>query len=66
MPNKAIMFVTHNLDEAPRLADRIAITKDGYLNPNSSPSIKTTKVEIINFLDPAMVLKSLFGLSRNK
>ena len=60
------MFVTHNLDEAPRLADRIAITNDGYPNPNSSPSIKTAKDEIINSLDPAMVLKGLFGLSRNK
>lgn len=28
--NKTIMFVTHNLDEAPRLADRIAIMKDGF------------------------------------
>jgi len=24
------MFVTHNLDEAPRLADRIAIMKDRF------------------------------------
>ena len=30
MFNKTIMFVTHNLDEAPRLADRIAIMKDGF------------------------------------
>jgi len=28
--NKTIMLVTHNLDEAPRLADRIAIMKDGF------------------------------------
>ena len=26
--NRAIMFVTHNLGEVPRLADRIAIMKD--------------------------------------
>lgn len=31
MLNKAIVFVTHNLDEAPRLADRIALMNDGYL-----------------------------------
>jgi len=30
MFNKTIMFVTHNLDEAPRLVDRIAIMKDGF------------------------------------
>ena len=35
-------------------------------NPNSSPSIKTARDEIINSLDPAMVLKGLFGPSRNK
>jgi hypothetical protein len=35
-------------------------------NPNSSPSIKTAKDEIIDSLDPAMVLKGLFGPSRNK
>jgi hypothetical protein len=37
----------------------------GTSNPNSSPSIKTAKGEIINSLDLAMVLKSLFGSSRN-
>jgi len=35
-------------------------------NPNSSPSIKTARDEIINSLDPAMGLKELFGSSRNK
>jgi hypothetical protein len=35
-------------------------------NPNSSPLIKTAKDEIINSVDLAMVLKSLFGSSRNK
>ena len=58
--NKTILFVAHNLGEAPRLADRITIMKDRF------PSIKTAKDEIINSLDPAMVLKSLFGPSRNK
>jgi len=28
--NKTIMFVTHNLGEAPRLADRITIMKDRF------------------------------------
>jgi len=28
--NRTIMFVTHNLSEVPRLADRIAIMKDGF------------------------------------
>jgi ABC-type nitrate/sulfonate/bicarbonate transport system ATPase subunit len=60
------MVVTHNLDEAPRLADRITIMKDRFPNPNSSPSIKTAKDEMFNSLDPAMVLKKLFGSSRNK
>jgi len=35
-------------------------------NPNSSPSIKTAKDEIIDSLDPAMVLKVLFRSSINK
>jgi len=35
-------------------------------NPNSSPSIKTAKDEIIASHDPATVLKGLFGSSRNK
>ena len=30
MFNKTIMFITHNLDEAPRLADRITIMKDRF------------------------------------
>jgi hypothetical protein len=38
----------------------------GTSNPNSSPSIKTAKDEIINSVDLEMVLKSLFGSSRNK
>jgi len=37
-----------------------------YPNPNISPSIKTAKDEIIASYDPAMVLKGLFGSSRNK
>jgi len=28
--NKTIMFVTHNVAETPRLADRITIMKDGF------------------------------------
>jgi glycine betaine/proline transport system ATP-binding protein len=87
MLNKTIMFVTHDFDEALRLADRIAIMKDGIIeqldtpdnivlnpateyvkkftqdvprekvlkiesimdlpDPNSSPSIKIAKNEII-------------------
>jgi len=35
-------------------------------NPNSSLSIKTAKDEIIDSHDPAMVLKGIFGSSRNK
>jgi hypothetical protein len=38
----------------------------GSPNPNSSPSIKRAKDEIINSLDPAIVLKGLLGPSRNK
>ncbi|SVA96262.1 uncharacterized protein METZ01_LOCUS149116 [marine metagenome] len=38
----------------------------GTSNPNTTPSIKTAKDEIINSLDLEMVLKSLFGSSRNK
>ena len=30
MFNKTIMFVTHNLDEALRLVDRIAMMKDRF------------------------------------
>ena len=60
------MFVTHNLDEAPRLADRIAILKDGLPQSKYLPIDKTTKDEIIASHDPAMVLKGLFGSSRNK
>ena len=66
MLNKAIVFVTHNLDETPRLADRIALMKDGYLQSKYHPSIKTAKDEIINSLGLAMFLKSLFSSSRNK
>ena len=31
MHSKAIVFVTRNLDEAPRLGDRIALMKDGHV-----------------------------------
>ena len=34
MLNKTIMLVTHNLDEALRLADHIAIMKDGFPQSN--------------------------------
>jgi len=37
-----------------------------YPNPNNSPSLKTAKDEIIDTHDPAIVLKGLFGSSRNK
>jgi len=37
MLNKTIVFVTHNLDETPRLADRIALMKDGYLQSKYHP-----------------------------
>ncbi len=35
--NKTIMFVTHDFDEALRLADRIAIMKDGIIEQLDSP-----------------------------
>ena len=37
MLNKTIVFVIHNLDETPRLADRIALMKDGYLQSKYHP-----------------------------
>jgi hypothetical protein len=38
----------------------------GTSNPNTTPSIKPAKDEIINSLELAMFLKSLFSSSRNK
>ena len=35
--NKTIMFVTHDFDEALRLADRIAIMKDGIIEQVDTP-----------------------------
>ena len=35
---KTIMFVTHDFDEALRLADRIAIMKDGVIDQLDTPS----------------------------
>jgi len=35
--NKTIMFVTHDFDEALRLADRIAIMKDGIIEQLDKP-----------------------------
>ena len=37
MLNKTIMFVTHDFDEALRLADRIAIMKDGIIEQLDTP-----------------------------
>ena len=37
MLNKAIVFVTHNLVETPRLAERIALMKDGHLQSKYHP-----------------------------
>ena len=34
MFNKTLVFVTHNLDEALRVADHIAIMKDGFPQSN--------------------------------
>ena len=36
--NKTIMFVTHDFDEALRLADRIAIMKDGIIEQLDTPA----------------------------
>ena len=36
--NKTILFVTHDFDEALRLADRIAIMKDGVIEQLDTPS----------------------------
>ena len=36
--NKTIMFVTHDFDEALRLADRIAIMKDGLIEQLDTPA----------------------------
>ena len=60
------MFVTHNLDEVPRLADLIAIMKYGLHQSKNPPLIKTAKDEIIDSHGPAMVLKGSVGSSRNK
>lgn len=38
MLNKTILFVTHDFDEALRLADRIAIMKDGVIEQLDTPS----------------------------
>jgi glycine betaine/proline transport system ATP-binding protein len=35
--NKTIMFITHDFDEALRLADRIAIMKDGIIEQLDTP-----------------------------
>ena len=37
MLNKTIIFITHDFDEALRLADRIAIMKDGRIEPCDTP-----------------------------
>ena len=37
MLNKTTVFVTHNLEETPRLTDRIALMKDGYLESKQLP-----------------------------
>jgi glycine betaine/proline transport system ATP-binding protein len=36
--NKTILFVTHDFDEALRLADRIAIMKDGIIEQLDTPA----------------------------
>ena len=38
MLNKTILFVTHDFDEALRLADRIAIMKDGVIEQIDAPA----------------------------
>ena len=38
MLNKTILFVTHDFDEALRLADRIAIMKDGIIEQIDTPA----------------------------
>jgi glycine betaine/proline transport system ATP-binding protein len=38
MLNKTILFVTHDFDEALRLADRIAIMKDGVIEQCDTPA----------------------------
>lgn len=35
--NKTILFITHDLDEALRIGDRIAIMKDGYIEQVGAP-----------------------------
>ena len=37
MLRKTIVFITHDFDEAIRLADRIAIMKDGAVNQIGTP-----------------------------
>ncbi len=37
MLNKTIIFITHDFDEALRLADRIAIMKDGVVEQCDTP-----------------------------
>ena len=36
--NKTILFITHDFDEALRLADRIAIMKDGLIEQLDTPA----------------------------
>jgi|ETNmetMinimDraft_25_1059894.scaffolds.fasta_scaffold06708_3 ABC-type proline/glycine betaine transport system ATPase subunit len=50
MLHKTIRFVTHSLDETPRLADRIAIVQDGFPIPNSPHQLKQLKMKLLILL----------------
>lgn len=60
--NKTIVFVTHDIDEAIRLADKIAIMKDGKLIQYDTPEKILSEPEnnfVINFIGTDRALKRL-------
>lgn len=60
--NKTIVFVTHDIDEAIRLADKVAIMKDGNIIQNDTPEKILSQPEnkfVINFIGTDRALKRL-------
>jgi osmoprotectant transport system ATP-binding protein len=66
--NKTIVFVTHDIDEAIRLADKVAIMRDGQIIQYDTPERILSKPKnkfVINFIGTDRALKRLSRKSVN-
>jgi glycine betaine/proline transport system ATP-binding protein len=67
--NKTIVFITHDLDEALRLGDRVAVLKDGFLSQVGTPVEIVTRPadeyvrDFVEDVDRARVLRARDALA---